>query len=152
MKGESQLHQMVCDYLKLQYKGVIFRTDFAAGTKMSIGQATKHKRLQSDRAYPDLFIAEQNGEYAGMFIELKNDGIKTHKKDGTLVSNPHIREQARMLERLQAKGYYATFASGFNQAKEIIDEYLSDIKYTKLRSLVNEIHVEEGKDDSENHF
>lgn len=131
MKGEARIHQMVCDYLKLQYPDVIFRTDFAAGTKMTPGQAVKHKRLQSDRAYPDLFIAEQNGRYAGCFIELKNEGVKTHKKDGTLVSNPHIIEQARMLERLQAKGYYASFASGFQEAKELIDEYLSDYKYLR---------------------
>lgn len=134
MKGEALVHQYVCDYLKLQYPDVIFRTDFAAGIKMTVGQATKHKRMQHGRAYPDLFIAEPNGEYAGLFIELKNEGVKTHKKDGTLVSNPHIIEQARMLEMLQAKGYYASFASGFDQAKELIDEYLSDHKFMKLSS------------------
>lgn len=137
MKGEAQVHQMVCDYLRLQYPEVIFRTDYGAGLKLTMGQAARQKRLQSDRAYPDLFIAEKSlfysnegkvEEYAGMFIEIKNEGVKTHKKDGTLVSNPHIIEQARMLERLQAKGYFASFASGFDECKRLIDEYLKDYK------------------------
>lgn len=134
MKGEALVQQHLCDYLRLQYPDVIFRSDYASGMKMTIGQARRHKAVQSSRAYPDLFIAEPNGEYAGLFIELKNEGVKTHKKNGTLVSNPHIIEQARMLEMLQAKGYYASFASGFDQAKELIDEYLSDHKFMKLSS------------------
>lgn len=33
--------------------------------------------------------------------------------------------QAEMLERLRAQGYKATFAVGFDQAKQIINSYLS---------------------------
>lgn len=135
MKGEAAVQQMVCDYLRLQYPDVIFRSDFAAGMRLTPGMASRHKRLQSDRAYPDLQILQPNGQYHGMFIELKNENVKTHKKDGTLVSNPHIIEQARMLERLQAKGYFASFASGFNQCKELIDEYLSDYKYQETEGF-----------------
>ena len=134
MRGEALVQQMVCDYLRLQYPKVIFRSDFAAGLKLSIGQASKHKRLQSNRAYPDLFIAESSAGYHGLFIELKNEGVKTHKKDGKLVSNPHIAEQAMVLERLMRRGYLASFASGFQQAKELIDEYLSDHIYLDLDS------------------
>lgn len=135
MKGELQVQQMVCDYLKLQYRDVIFRTDFASGMRLTPGMAMRHKRQQSSRAFPDLQILQPNSQYHGMFLELKNEGIKTHKKDGTLVSNPHIIEQARMLEDLQARGYFASFASGFNQAKELIDEYLSDYKYMETEGF-----------------
>jgi hypothetical protein len=114
--------------IKTQYPAVIFRTDFAAGVKMSMGQAVRHKRLQSDRAWPDLFIAEpkyvkaDKEWYDGLFIELK--AVNIYRKDGTLLSNPHIREQAEMLERLRQRGYAAHFAIGFDQARKIIDEYL----------------------------
>lgn len=131
MKGEARVHQYVCDYLRLQYPNVIFRTDFAAGTKMTPGQAAKHKRLQSNRAYPDLFIAEPVNQSHGLYIELKDEGVKVFKKNGDLVANPHIREQAAVLEQLSDKGYEAYFASGFNEAKYLIDKYLSGQLYAK---------------------
>jgi hypothetical protein len=62
--------------------------------------------------------------YHGLFIELKKAGTRIYKKDGTLVSNAHIREQFDMLESLRQAGYKAEFAIGFDEAKNIIDEYL----------------------------
>lgn len=124
IKGEALLHQQVCDYLRYQYPDVIFRTDFSAGVKMTMGQAVKHKRLQSDRAYPDLFIAYPTEDYHGLFIELKADNVTVFKKNGELTSNPHIQEQHIMLERLTGLGYRASFAKGFDEAKRLIDEYI----------------------------
>ena len=124
MKGEALLHQQIVNYLKVQYPDVIFRTDFAAGVKMTIGQAKRHKALQSDKCYPDLFIAQPRGRYAGAFIELKKAGTTIYKKNGELVKNEHIRCQAKMLDRLRRRGYFATFACGFDEAKHIIDNYL----------------------------
>lgn len=117
----------------LAYPCVLFRTDFAAGMKMTIGQAARHRRLQSGRAWPDLFIAQPAFNRAakepddtvffhGLFIELKATNI--YKKDGSLRANPHVAEQAAMLERLRKLGYEARFAVGFDQAKQIIDDYL----------------------------
>lgn len=122
--NESNLQLMVCRYLKLQYHDVIFRSDFAAGIKMTVGQARKHKSMQQDRAYPDLFIAEPVGGYHGLFLELKRDGVRVILKDGTLTSDKHIREQADTLKVLYSKGYAAAFAVGFDQAKKIIDDYM----------------------------
>lgn len=135
IKGEALLHQQVCDYLRHQYPQVIFRTDFSAGARMTMGQAVKHKRLQSDRAYPDLFIAYPTEEYHGLFIELKADGVTVYKKNGELTSNPHIKEQEAMLERLRGLGYRASFAKGFKEAKELIDDYLKDVPLTDMQVL-----------------
>lgn len=63
-------------------------------------------------------------KYAGLMIELKKAGTRIYKKDGTLVANEHIREQFDLLEQLRRKGYAAEFACGFDEAKEIIDNYL----------------------------
>lgn len=71
MSKEAILHQQVCQYLRMQYPDVIFRTDFAAGVKMTMGQAVRHKKLQSGKAYPDLFIAEpryQKGIHEMAFV------------------------------------------------------------------------------------
>jgi hypothetical protein len=123
-KKEEGIHLAVCKYLKLQYPNVIFRTDFAAGMKMSIGQAMKQKAMQSERAYPDLFIAEARGGHGGLFLELKKDN-SIYKKDGTLRSDPHLQEQKNTITRLKIRGYWAEFACGFEEAKAIIDMYMN---------------------------
>jgi hypothetical protein len=142
---ELELHTMVADYLRLQYPTVLFHSDFGSGVKLTMGQAVKQKRLNGGRrAWPDLFIAERSREglsayrepcpdkweyftvprYMGLFIELKKEGTKIYKKNGELVADEHIREQAAVLKELRKRGYRAEFAIGFNQAKTIIDSYL----------------------------
>ena len=124
MTSEHDLYTMLADYLRYNYKSIIWRFDLAADLKLTIGQARKHKRLQQHRGYPDLFIAEPRGEYHGAYIELKKAGTRIYKKDGTLVADEHIREQFDVLEQLRKRGYMAEFACGFDEAKKIIDEYL----------------------------
>ena len=143
---ELELQMQVADYLRLQYPGVLFHSDFGSGVKLTMGQAIKQKRLQGGRrSWPDMFIAEPKNVKAeckvitdgdvikearfleqkyGLFIELKKAGTRIFKKDGTLVSDAHICEQFDMLEQLRRRGYMAEFACGFDEAKKIIDEYL----------------------------
>lgn len=122
---ELELQAQVADYIRLQYPSVIFHSDFGSGIKLTMGQAIKQKRLNGGRrAWPDLFLAEPKGKYSGLFIELKKDGVRVYKKDGTLVSDGHIREQYDMLEQLRRRGYAANFACGFDEAKALIDRYM----------------------------
>ena len=126
---ELELQAQVADYLRLQCPGVLFHSDFGSGIKLTMGQAIKQKRLQGGRrSWPDMFIAEVRSlgdkYYHGLFIELKKEGTRIIKKDGTLVSDAHICEQFDMLEQLRQRGYMAEFACGFDEAKKIIDEYL----------------------------
>lgn len=136
IKKEEILHLKICDYLRKNYPDVLFRTDFSSGMKMTPGQAAKHKKFQKSRAWPDLFIAESgvvkfkegplivNLRKNGMFLELKADGVKLYKKDGTLRKNKHIEEQEEMLGKLRNGNYYAEFAIGYKDAIEQIHEYL----------------------------
>lgn len=135
---EIDLQQQVADYIRLQYPGAIFHSDFGSGIKLTMGQAIKQKRLNGGRrSWPDMFLAEQSvrhedvsdhaiGEwnYAGLFIELKREGTRIFKKDGKLVADEHIREQFDMLHDLRARGYAAEFACGFDEAKKLIDDYM----------------------------
>ena len=127
---EHDIYVLIADYLRYQYPEVIYRFDLAADLKLSIGQARKHKRLQKYRGYPDLFIAEVKAVddarkvCFGLFIELKKEGTRIFKKDGTLVSDTHIREQFDMLHDLRSRGYAAEFACGFDEAKKLIDDYM----------------------------
>lgn len=130
---ERDLYKLVAQYLQIQYPDVIYRFDLAADIKLTKGQAAKHKILHPKRGYPDLFIAKPKLMQSkdgmpifkhGLFLELKKDGTKILKKDGELVADKHIREQAKVLRLLERRGYQASFAVGFNQAKQIIDEYI----------------------------
>jgi hypothetical protein len=121
MKKEEKLQIAVSKYLKLQYPDVIFTAE-SSGLKLTIGQAVIAKKLRSDRGLPDLMIFEPNKYQKGLFIELKAAGVRL--KSGDLPNTEHIREQTALLLRLCDRGYAASFACGFDEAKEIIDEYL----------------------------
>ncbi|WP_439946480.1 hypothetical protein [Streptomyces sp. BBFR109] len=123
--SEASLQQQVCDYLRLRYPGVLFRSDYASGLKLTMHQAVNHKRLQSSRAWPDLFIYEPRGGCQGLALELKREDVKIYKLDGTLRSDPHLREQAAMLGELAGRGYRAQFVCGFDAAVKAIDQYLN---------------------------
>ena len=129
---EEQLHKAICDYLKL--KNVIFNTDLS-GIKLTMGQARKLKNLRSSRAFPDIVIYKTNSKFCGMFLELKKE--TPFKKDGMLKSQKvtkivkgvkveydHLQEQFNMIKKLREQGYYAQFVWSFNQAKDIVDNYL----------------------------
>lgn len=122
---ESDLQVMVADYLRLQYPNVLFHSDFGSGIKLTKGQAIKQKRQNGGmRGYPDMVILEPRKSFAGLFLELKKEGTRLKKKDGTWATE-HIAEQAKYLQALRDRRYEAHFAVGFEQAKEIIDSYLS---------------------------
>jgi hypothetical protein len=131
---EHDIYKMIADYLRYQYPTVIYRFDLAADLKLTMGQASKHKRLQRYRGYPDLFIAapvvsrerasNTDRFWCGLYLEIKKDGVRIFKQDGTLVSDEHIREQFDMLADLRQRGYAAEFAIGFEGAKKLIDDYM----------------------------
>lgn len=130
IQREHQLYEKIARYLQENYPDVIYRFDIAADLKLTKGQATKHKRLHPKRGYPDLFIAnhyydlENCVDYHGLYLELKADGNSPFKKDGTLKKDEHLEEQEEMLEALRSRGYMAHFATGFDEAKKLIDDYL----------------------------
>lgn len=137
--SEHNLYEQIARYLQLQYPSVIYRFDVGSDLKLTPGQAAKHKRLHPERGYPDLYIAESSeninskdwngivrewGFYFGLYLEIKTESNSPYKKDGTLKKDQHLEEQARMLEKLRARGYKAEFGVGFEGCKKIIDEYL----------------------------
>lgn len=128
MKKEESLHIAVCRYLKTQYPNIIFNTDLS-GIRLTQGQAGKVKRMRSSNAFPDIVIYEPHGDYAGLFIELKSRDAKLKRKDGFLCKDPHLEEQNKMLNGLEARGFLARFSKGFDQTIALIEWYLSlDLK------------------------
>lgn len=124
MKPEAELRRMLARWLQYQYPDVIYRFDLAADLKLTMGQARKHKELHPHRGYPDVFIAEPRGKYCGMYIELKAEGKSPYKRNGELKKSEHLKEQEVILNELNSRGYFAKFATGFNEAKGLIESYL----------------------------
>ena len=121
MITEKILHRNICSYIKLQYPNVIFITD-ASGIRVSIGEATRLKKLRSCNGIPDIIIFEPNGWYAVLFLEVK---AKTpYRRDGNLYTDKHLREQKSVIDRLNKLGYKANFVWNFEMAKKIIDNYM----------------------------
>lgn len=128
--NEAELQKQVAIYLRMQYPDVIFHSDFGSGVKLSPWQARMQKMQNGGRrAWPDMMIAEPIGNYHGLFIELKREGTRLKKQNGEWASS-HIAEQNIMLNELSNKGYKAEFAIGFEQALDLIDDYLGG-KYAR---------------------
>lgn len=125
IQHESQLREQLTWWVRTQYPGAIYRWDLAADLKLSMPQAARHKRLHPERGYPDLLLLEPRAGFAGAFFELKAENAKVYKPNGELYADKHLEEQAAMMNKLRAKGYYADFAQGFDEAVEKISAYLN---------------------------
>jgi hypothetical protein len=121
-KPEYILSKAVADYLRLQFPRVEYHFD-QSGTMMTKAQSGMQKALQKRRGFADLFIMEPRGQYHGCFIELKAEGVRLRKKDGSPAGD-HIAEQMTFKTLMLQRGYFATFCVGFSEAKTSIDEYL----------------------------
>lgn len=123
---EYGLQLALCNYIKYQYPDVIFRSDLG-GIRLTPGLARKAKSIQQGRGFPDLFICEARYDirsdltYFGLFIEVKVKPI--YKKNGDFVSE-HVAEQNDVINKLNQKGYLASFGVGFEDCKDMIDGYL----------------------------
>lgn len=138
VKHEEKVQMRLCEYVRVKYPNVIFECDLASGTRLTIGQAVKHKAMRSNRGMPDFRIFHRNDAFYGLFLELKKDGENIHcMRDGKKIvkgdykvrkkgdwSDIHIEEQAKVLSALNKQGYWAEFAIGFNEAVRQVDTYL----------------------------
>lgn len=113
----------VSRYLKLQYPKVWYLFDLT-GLGLTKTQAGMNKEIQKGNGRSDLFIFEPRGPYHGLIIEIKKDGVRIFKRDGITGATPHIIEQTEFLELMIHRGYYATFACGFDACKKVIDDYM----------------------------
>ena len=123
-KQEERLQTAVSTYLKTQYPNVVFTSE-SSGIRVSMGVAVQMKRQRSKHKLPDLIILEPKGNFHGLCIELKKNRKEIYLKDGSLSTKKHVQDQKNTLDLLESKGYKAVFGCGFDEAKEIIDNYMN---------------------------
>lgn len=122
---EFALHVALVNWLRTNYPAAQFRSDLG-GVRLPIGLAAKAASLQRGRGWPDLFLAEPRRGYYGLFGDLKTDRGEVFTKAGELRRSRHVREQATVLEALQARGYWAGFLCGFEEARDRLEWYLNE--------------------------
>jgi hypothetical protein len=121
-RPEEVLHFQIANYLKIQYPKVLFISE-SSGLRVSPGLALKLKKVRSTHVHVDLYILEPRNGYCGLFLELK--AVDIYKKNSTeLLKNSHVSDQAETIKMLNEKGYKASFAIYFDDARKQIDEYL----------------------------
>lgn len=123
-KQEENIHNALCDYLRLQYPHVVFTSD-ASGVFVGMNRAKIMSRQRSADKIPDLLIFEPRGKWRGLFIEIKVDRSKVFKKNGEFKKDEHVMGQYQTLCKLDAKGYFATFGFGVDHCISIIDDYMN---------------------------
>lgn len=121
--SEKALTSQICTYIRLQYPEVYFFTDPSGMFQKGWGAKKQLHDNRSTHAQLDVIILEPRGWYHGLVVELKREGERLYKKDNTPVT-PHVGDQMESVNHLLRKGYFADFAIGFYQAKEVIDRYL----------------------------
>lgn len=108
---EYELQKAICRYLNIKYNKVFYNGS-AGGMRTYLSVAKRMKETGYKSGFPDIFIYEPKGKYSGLAIELKVKGNYASPK------------QKEVLSLLNEKGYRAEVCTGFDNAVEVIDEYL----------------------------
>jgi len=115
--------------MAVKYQEVMVFSDTAAHIGKTMFQQIRANKLQSELAkdWPDVFIAQPSGIYAGMFLEFKADS--PYKKDGVTLlktKDDHTEKQSATMRRLRERGYFVPdFVWGVEMAMKEVDWYLN---------------------------
>lgn len=105
------------------HPGVMVFSDCAAHIKKTMIQQQRANALSTPgEKWPDVFVAQPSGDYAGLWLEFKAE--TPYKVDGvTLKANPHNQAQWQTMQRLEAKGYMCSFVWSVAMAMEMVKAY-----------------------------
>jgi len=129
---EDKLQREVCRYVLMNYNTRIIPMN-TEGRKSKFEQF-KFKQTGGFKGILDLFLPIASDGYYGLFIELKAEGTAVFKKDGEIRAskNDHLLIQLNQINEHKKNGYFATFCVGFDQCKDVIDNYLKGTIKNKL--------------------
>lgn len=122
MRVEEKIQIDIFSWLKEKHPDVVACSE-PSGVRVSMGLATKLKKMRSAHTHLDILVLEPRGNFHGLIIELKAKNI--YKKSGELLKNEHLEEQQKTINLLNSKGYKACFAVGYDDAIQKINDYLN---------------------------
>jgi hypothetical protein len=80
--------------------------------------------MRSEKGLPDMYIMVSRGQWQMLCPELKSDIAPVWKKDGTLMKDKHLEEQAAVHEKLCADNKLALFVKGLPHFIAVMDWYM----------------------------
>ena len=113
-KSEHDEQVAVIQWFRLCYPKLILFAIPNGGVR-HIGTAIKLKAEGALAGVPDLFLMAANKTHHGLFIEMKAAKGKVSE------------QQKYFIEQAKAQGYEACVCYGFEQAKDVINNYLHNI-------------------------
>ena len=111
-KAEQRLQTAIVKYIRLAYPHTLFTATMGGVKLNSWSQRNALKATGYLKGVADLLIFESKESYKGLFIEVKTDIGKTTK------------EQKEFQTNAIARGYLCICCKGFDETKNIIDDYL----------------------------
>lgn len=109
---EARTQEAIVKYIKLAYPDALYCAS-AGGLRTSIKQAVMMKKTGYVKGTPDLAIYEPINKFHGLFLEVKTKTGRATK------------EQLRWRHELNLRNYFAEIVYGFEDAKKVIDRYLT---------------------------
>ena len=110
--SEYEAQKKLTDYIDERHPEILWCAS-AGGARTSISEAKRIKASGYKRGFPDVFIYEPRGVHHGLSIEMK-------KEKGGVVS----KHQKQWKEDLSERGFKATIAKGYDNAVQILEDYL----------------------------
>jgi hypothetical protein len=132
-RKEEVDHDMLCKYMTLRYKGVLWKPDMS-GIPLSKPVAARYWRIAEYRGFPDwVCFAHCRDWFCGLHIEIKVHGFDLlgvlDGKAGGEKMQQHHQEQLERIWDLRKLGRCAGFAVGFDNCKGLLDAYMEgDLK------------------------
>jgi len=110
--------------MTVRYPEIMVFSDCAAHIKKTLFQQQRANALSTPgEKWPDVFIPQPSGAFAGMYLEFKAE--TPYKVDGaTLRKNEHIEAQRDTMARLWNRGYACYFVWSVEMAMEKVKWYL----------------------------
>lgn len=132
--SESQEQQAVMQWFRLQYPEyhliAIPNGQWIAGMgKRKYALINKYKKEGMTSGVSDLFLCVARKGYHGLWLEMKDRG--------STFATVSVVQRSWMLN-MKLAGYLAKWAAGFEQAKEIIEEYLNNHRTSWWEDCSNE--------------
>lgn len=125
MRVEEGIQIKLFEYLAKKHPNVVALSE-PSGLRVSQGMAKKLKRMRSADVHLDVYILQPTQKYAGLILELKAKDIFKKTNPSQLLANKHHQDQLATINKLNKLGYYATFAIGYDQAVNVIEDYLNN--------------------------
>lgn len=128
-RKEATDHKMLCKYMKLKYKGVLWRSDMSGLPLSKAVAATYWRDYAEYTSLPDwCCYAHCRDWFVGLQIEIKVDGFDLagvlDGRCGSKQKQKHHREQLERIWDFRKLGWCCGFGVGFDNCRNILDAYM----------------------------